>query len=100
MDTQNEVCNFRIVEFNGTFKIERKFKKITTTGFLRKKTTETFVWKDITVTGGECYRLSLIGTGLVLDTYKNIMPTFKTLEEAKNTINTLINPLKPIYHYC
>ena len=91
---------FRIVELDGIFKIERRFKKIIKTGVLWwSKKTEEYVWKDITTYGGECFRIPIYGTGIVIDTYDYKMPEFKSLEDAEKALDKLINPPQPVYHY-
>lgn len=91
---------FRIVELDGIFKIERKFRRITKKGYLWwSKKVEEYVWKDITTYGGECYRIPIYGTGVIIDTYKYKMPEFESLSEAEKALNKLINPPQPVYHY-
>lgn len=91
---------FRIVELDGVFKIERKFKRVTKTGYLWwSKKIEEDVWKEITIYGGECYRLPVYGTGIVIDTYKYKMPEFSSLDDAEKALDKLINPPQPVYHY-
>lgn len=91
---------FRIVELDGVFKIQRRFRSITQTGcFWWSKKTEEYVWKDITTYGGECFRIPMYGTGIVIDTYKYKMPEFKSLEDAEKALDKLINPPQPVYHY-
>lgn len=69
---QNEAFNktdvsgsgFRIVELDGKFTIEREFEKSDYIWFLiwiikeRKRK----VWKRVTNTGEECFRLPILGT--------------------------------------
>ena len=105
VNPQLQQCNvsgsgFRIVELDGIFKIERRFKRVTKTGCLWwSKKVEDYVWKEITIYGGECFRVPMYGTGIVIDTYKYKMPEFTTLEEAEKTLTKLINPPKPVYYY-
>lgn len=94
------VSDFRIVELEGVFTIERKFKEVNTTGWLWwAKKVEKYIWKDITTYGGACYVLPLYGTGFVIDTYKDKMREFRNLSEAEQVLDKLINSPKPIYHY-
>ena len=92
--------DFRIVELDGRFKIERRFKEITETGyFWWTKKTETYVWRDITTDGRECYRLGMYNIGIVIDNYKYRMPEFNNIEDAEKALNKLLNPPQPVYHY-
>ena len=100
MKTTVESLNFRIVELEGVFKIERRFRKVIETGYLWwSKKVEYDVWKEITTYGGECYRLPMYVTGIVHDTYKYKMPEFKSLDEADNALKKIINPPQPVFHY-
>jgi hypothetical protein len=91
---------FRIVELDGVFKIERRFKKVKKSGCLWwSNKIEEYVWKDITTYGSECFRIPIYGTGIVVDTYKHKMPEFTNLEDAETALNKLINPTQPVYHY-
>jgi len=91
---------FRILEIDGIFKIERKFIKKSKTGCLwwYKEVTE-YYWGNVTTYGGECFRIPLYGTNVIIDTYKYLMPTFGKLEDAENALDKLINPTIPKYHY-
>lgn len=92
---------FRIVELDGKFTIEREFEKSDYTWFLFWiiKEKKRKVWKRVTKTGGECFRLPLLGTGIVLDTYKDMLPAFDSMEEAERVVQQFINPPQPVYHY-
>ena len=91
--------DFRIVELDGVFKIQRIFTEETKTGMLWwKKVVVTFVWKDITTFGGGCYYLPLLNLGVILDTMQHKMPTFNNIDDAREAIKKLMNPPEPIYH--
>lgn len=92
---------FRIVELDGKYTIEREFEKSDYTWFLFWiiKEKKRKVWKRVTKTGGECFRLPLLGTGIVLDTYKDMLPALYSMEEAEKAVQMFINPPQPVYHY-
>ena len=90
---------FRIVEMDGKFTIERQFEKSKIKWFLFwiVKETKSKVWKRITNTGGECIYLRF--SGMVIDTYKDVLPYFESIEEAEKVVQKFINPPQPVYHY-
>lgn len=87
--------DFRIVELNGSFRIERKFLKETKKGILWwEKIIKEYVWKDINKYGGEYVAMYLYGKLLT-----EKMCEFKTLEEADKALEKILTPTVPIYHY-
>lgn len=89
--------DFRVVEYEGVFQIQRKQTKIITTGFWWwKKEIEEVNWKCVDKYGGCIYSISLrFGH---IDNYDQMIKDFKDLDSALAKIKVMVNGLR--YHYC
>ena len=57
------------------------------------------MWKRITKDGSECIFRHFSAIQITIDTYKDILPAFDSIEEAEKAIKKFINPPLPVYHY-
>jgi hypothetical protein len=93
--------NYRIVEKDGEFTIEKEFEKSEFTWFLFWviKVKKSKVWRRVTKSGNESLHEIVPGLGILLDTSEDDLPPFKSLVEADIAIKKLINNQQPVYHY-
>lgn len=88
--------DFRVVEYDGVFQIQRKQTKIKTTGILWwKKETEEVDWKCVDKYGRCIYSISLrFGN---INNYDQMIKDFKDLDSALEKIKVMVDGLR--YHY-
>lgn len=88
-------ADFRVREYNGVFRIQRRKKTYRTTGIFRNKKTVNINWGYVDMYGNFLY--TFFGTAGSISNHDQRCKPFNTLKCALERIDMMIEGIK--YHY-
>jgi hypothetical protein len=92
--------DFRVEEFDGEFKIQRKYPyERSTRMFWWKKVTNHTSWRSVDNKGNYLYSVTTHGGGYTLSNFDDEVEPLPDLQSALDKIDLILNPPEKIYHY-